>query len=187
MSAEDESRIVFAAQRGDMDAFAKLVMLHQHSIRACLAVRLNDPQEAEDLAQEAFIVAHGKLADFDAMRPFRAWVRGIALNLLLNYWRKFRAQPRGHGAELEALADRAIDEMHEVGDEAELLNATELCLAKLEEPSRELVKLRYAEGRPLAEVCLHLGKRHSAVTMWLHRVREALRACVEQRLLEARQ
>ena len=177
--------MIAAAQRGDLDAFAQLVMLHQHSIRACLAVRLSDPHEAEDLAQEAFIVAHGKLAGFDATRPFRAWMRGIALNLLRNYWRKFRAQPRGHAAELEALADQAIEEMQASGDEGELLRATELCLEKLEAPSRELVQLRYAEGTPLAELCVRLRKKHSALTMWLHRVRETLRTCVERRLLEA--
>ena len=54
---EIESELVGSAQRGNWAAFAELVRRHQAAVRACLAVRMDQPHEAEDLAQEAFATA----------------------------------------------------------------------------------------------------------------------------------
>jgi RNA polymerase sigma-70 factor (ECF subfamily) len=184
MSSDPEAQLIAAARDGDLRAFAELVAVHQHSIRTCLVVRVSELQDAEDLAQDAFIIAHGKLGEFEPGRSFRAWVRGIALNLLRNHQRKLRPEPRGHIAELEALTDQAVEEDHAAGGEPELLEAAARCLDKLDQPSRELLRLRYTEARPLAELCEQLRRKHSAITMWLHRIRAALRDCIERTLSE---
>ncbi|MBU4200620.1 MAG: sigma-70 family RNA polymerase sigma factor [Verrucomicrobia bacterium] len=44
---------------------------------------LNDPGTAEDVAQEAFVVAYKNMAKFDASRDFGAWIRGIVRKLAL--------------------------------------------------------------------------------------------------------
>lgn len=179
-----EMQLIRAAQRGSLDAFGQLVVRHQHNIRALLAVRLSDMHDAEDLAQETFIIAHGKLAQFDPARPLRPWLRGIGMNLLRNHQRKYRPEPHGHQAELEKLANQAVEETHAQGGEEDLLEAARYCLEKLDQPSRDLLKLRYTDALPLARLCAQVRKKHSAVTMWLHRIRTALRACIERRLAE---
>src|SRR6185369_1636266 len=91
-SESSEGDLVRAARQGSWPAFAELVRRHQDAVRACLAVRMDLPHEAEDLAQEAFVTAFRKLDDFDVDRPFGPWVRSIAFNLLRNHWRKFRVE-----------------------------------------------------------------------------------------------
>ncbi len=186
MPDENESDLVREARGGSLEAFARLVRLHQRAVLACLAVRLDSPNDAEDLAQEVFIVAHGKLAEFDPARPFGPWLRGIAHNLLLNHRRKYRPAAIGHLVELQAVADQGIDRAHAGGGEEGLLGAMEGCLEKLDSGSRDLLRLRYGESLPLGDVCGRLRKKHSAVTMWLHRLRLALRDCIERRMAESK-
>jgi RNA polymerase sigma-70 factor (ECF subfamily) len=71
----EEQDLMTRAQKGDLDAFSALVIRHQSSVRATLAVRLHDRHEADDLAQEAFIVAYRKLRKFDTDKAFGPWIR----------------------------------------------------------------------------------------------------------------
>ena len=86
----EEKDLINRAKKGDIEAFSELVRQYQINVRACLSVRLKSPIEAEDLAQEALVVAYRKLSDFDETKAFGPWVRTIALNLLKNYWRKHK-------------------------------------------------------------------------------------------------
>ena len=89
---EVEEDVIRQAQGGSLDHFSSLVRAHQDAIRAFVSVRLNNRCEADDLAQEVFVVAWRKIEDYDHTASFRAWLRGIAHNLLRNHWRKRRAE-----------------------------------------------------------------------------------------------
>ena len=82
----EEVELVKQAKEGNLVSFEKLVRLYQAQIRNGLALRLNVPEEADDLAQETFIVAFNRLQNFDPNMPFLPWLRGIAFNLLKNYF-----------------------------------------------------------------------------------------------------
>ena len=142
-SEAPESEVVSAAQRGSWPAYAELVRRHQAAVRACLAVRLDQAHEAEDLAQEAFVTAFRKLAEFDAERPFGPWVRSIAFNLLRNHWRKFRAIGVGGGEELATLVEQRIS-VRPAESEGRELVALRGCLERLDGPARALIERRYA-------------------------------------------
>jgi RNA polymerase sigma-70 factor (ECF subfamily) len=185
MSPEpDEADDVRAAQRGDAAAFSRLVDRHHHGVRACLAARMNDPHEAEDLAQEVFVTAFRKFAEFDPERPLAPWLRSIAFNLLRNHWRKFRAQAVGGHAELAALLDQRI--AADCGPEREprLLSALRDCVEQLDGPARDLVRLRYAEQQSVRDLSARLDRGYSALTMQLHRLRELLAECISRKLGE---
>ncbi|HPA19126.1 MAG TPA: sigma-70 family RNA polymerase sigma factor [Verrucomicrobiae bacterium] len=186
MPETDDSPLIEASRHGDLDAFSRLVLRHQGALRACLAVRLDEPHHAEDLAQEVFILAFRKLAEFDPQRPFAPWLRGIAFNLLRNHRRKIRAISSGDAEDLQSLVDAEIDALHQEGHEADWRTALETCLGQLDEAPRHLVRARYEDDIDVAEICRRSGKKHSAVTMQLHRIRLQLRACIERRLGLAR-
>ncbi|MCC6353652.1 MAG: sigma-70 family RNA polymerase sigma factor [Verrucomicrobiae bacterium] len=182
MPETDDSALVEASRGGDLEAFSALVMRHQGALRACIAVRLDEPHHAEDLAQEVFILAFRKLGEFEAGRPFAPWLRGIAFNLLRNYGRKARAVASGDAGALRALVDAEIGALHADGGEADWRAALQSCLGELGDDPRGLVRARYEEDIGVAEICRRSGKRHSAVTMQLHRIRMQLKACIERRL-----
>ena len=179
-SESAESEVVSAAQAGSWPAFAELVRRHQAAVRACLAVRLDQPHEAEDLAQEAFVTAFRKLAEFEPERPFGPWVRSIAFNLLRNHWRKFRAIGIGGGEELAALVEQRVS-VRPMESEGRELTALRACLERLDGPARALIERRYGEEISVREIASEQGRKYSAVTMQLHRIREVLAACIAEK------
>jgi RNA polymerase sigma-70 factor (ECF subfamily) len=181
LDAPQESDLILAAQSGSWSAFAELVRRHQAAVRTCLAVRLDHPHEAEDLAQEAFVIAYRKLAEFDAGRPFGPWVRSIAFNLLRNHWRKFRVFGIGGDEELAAMVEQRIS-VRMASSEGEELSALRDCLDGLDSTARALLERRYADDMPVRDIAAEQGLKYSAVTMQLHRLRELLAACVQGKL-----
>lgn len=173
----DDEALVQAAAHGDRSAFARLVERHQDAVRACLALRLDDLHAADDLAQETFLVAWRGLDRFDPERgSVGAWLRGIALNLWRNHRRKRREQRAGD------LWSAAEERCVSYGDALVAEGALERlghCLERLAPEQRAVLDLRYAQGLGIAEICRRTGRRHSACTMLLHRLRQSLRHCVE--------
>jgi len=182
MPEEDEIERVRAAQQGDLNALAALVTRHQQAVRACLAARLDDPHEAEDLTQEVFVTAFRKLREFDPERPLAPWLRSIAMNLLRNHCRKFRAHPIGGNAELANLLDQRIALECTPEREPALLRALHECVEQLDGPARELLRLRYLEEQSVRQIAAMLQRGYSAVTMQLHRLRELLAQCIEKKV-----
>jgi len=181
LSGAPESEVVAAAQAGNWPAFAELVRRHEAAVRACLAVRLDQVHEAEDLAQEAFVTAFRKLSEFDAERPFGPWVRSIAFNLLRNHWRKFRAIGIGGGEELAALVEQRVS-VRATENEGRELTALRDCLERLDGPARALIERRYAEEISVRDIATEQGRKYSAITMQLHRIREVLAECILEKL-----
>ena len=175
MSAPLVDNDLTAAQAGDRAAFGRLVDRYQDEVRACLAVRVASPADADDLAQEVFITAWRRLADVDAQRPFGAWLRGIALNLVRNHRRL-----RRHDA-LDLILEPAANDVA-AADSSGLLAALDPCLERVDGPGRQLLHMRYGEDLPLADIAQRLGRNHSTLTMALHRLRDRLRVCIEDRL-----
>ena len=73
--------LVRRAQGGDADAFGELVERNRRAVfRAALAA-LGSPAEADDVAQDAFVLAYRKLHSFRGEAAFKTWLLAIA-------WRK---------------------------------------------------------------------------------------------------
>lgn len=178
----EESDLVRQAQSGDLHAFTLLVRRHQGAIRAYLAVRLNDSAEAEDLAQDTFLTAYRKLSEYDPTRPLLPWLRGIAHRLLQNHGRKFRALPLGGSLELQSLLDVRLASEWPLERDSQRMEALLECLDRLDGPGRQLLQARYAEGLSLQELAQRSGRKHSALTMHLHRLRSTLASCVHGKI-----
>ena len=184
-AADDDRGCVLAAQAGSREAFALLVERHSRGVLVFLTVRLSQFAEAEDLAQETFLVAWRRLADFDPEAPLGPWLRGIARRLLQNHWRKRRAEAVGGSEELAALLRAGDEDETEWTQQPEALDALRSCLTRLENVSQTLVRKRYEEGATIEELAALLQRKPSALTMHLHRIRQSLRTCIERRLSSA--
>ncbi len=73
--------LVEAARRGDREAFGDLVALHERIVLRTTLAALRMREDAEDAAQDAFVVAWQKLSGFRGEATFRTWLLTIA-------WRK---------------------------------------------------------------------------------------------------
>lgn len=173
------------ARNVDAKAFEILVRLHHRRVLAYALALAGREDVAEDLAQDAFLVAQRELARFDPSRDFGAWLRGITRNKYLEWTRSGRTRS------LDAAALDALDERHRAWDRAaeegreDLLDALRACLRSLAGHLGDAVALFYTEKRPCAEIAARLGVAEDVVRKRLQRAREALSSCLKGKLHES--
>jgi RNA polymerase sigma-70 factor (ECF subfamily) len=92
LQADIEVRLVQQAQAGDLCAFEQLVVSHQRFVYNLALRTVNQPEEAEDLAQEALVRAWQGLPRFRGQSSFRTWLYRITLNLCYNRLPRLRRE-----------------------------------------------------------------------------------------------
>ena len=173
----DDADLIRAAQRGDLAAYERLVLRHQSAVRAFAAVRIASRADAQDLAQETFVIAWKKLGNFDPDTPLGPWLRTIVHKLVLNHRRKFRAEGIGGHVELDELLSGRGAEIA-----SERVAVLRQCLHEIGGPSLALLEERYIDGASVKEIAAKMGRGYSALTMQLFRLREVLADCVQKRM-----
>ena len=90
----EEMDLVKRAKRGDLASYDELVRRYQERIYATVYHMTANHEDANDLAQEAFIKAFHALKSFKGGSSFYTWVYRIAVNKTINFLkqRKNRAQ-----------------------------------------------------------------------------------------------
>lgn len=93
-----------------------------------MAVRIDDPFEAHDLAQEVFLLLRRKLEEINLNQLLRPWLLAVAMNLVRQHRRKVRATPAdGNDSVLELLHERMDSGDHVDGP---VFLSLERCLAR---------------------------------------------------------
>jgi RNA polymerase sigma-70 factor (ECF subfamily) len=101
---EDDRQAVEACRQGEREAFDRLVERYQRDVYRLCYRYVNNHQDANDMAQEAFLKAYRALSKFRGDSAFSTWLYRIAVNTCLN----FRSARRLPQEELpEHLADGA--------------------------------------------------------------------------------
>ncbi len=182
----DERAMVRAVLDGDRNAFRGLVELEAASVvRSCSRI-LGDLHEAEDVAQEAFVIAFRSLATWRGEGPFGAWLARIAVRLAVRRAAARRAvtwlDPGGGTRE-----DGAAGLPAAVGGDpvaatlrAERDTTVRSAVARLDEPYREVVALRFFAERSLQEIADATGRPLGTVKTHLHRGLARLRAALDE-------
>jgi RNA polymerase sigma-70 factor (ECF subfamily) len=169
----------------DRRALEDLVRRHEAYVRGLAARLAPRVAEADDLAQEAFLVALRRKDELDLDRDLRPWLAQVVRNLSRQAWdralREDRLRRDGLAEYLEAL-DADPSGLFDEPSKAALRR----CLEKLPERSRTLLNLRYNLGLRSEAISEKVGSRADAVRMALLRIRELLRECIDRTLGEAR-
>ena len=138
-----------------------------------------DPDEADDVAQEAFVRAFRALSSLKDPERFSAWLFTIARNRARSY---LSARATHDKAAEEACREAGLAEgcapaaNEHMEKEAELRAVREVIDGLREGPEKETVRLFYLEGTLSArEIAQRMGVGKSAVTMRLERFRARVR------------
>ena len=83
-----DEELVTMAKEGDMSAFTLLSQRYHERIYRTLLAMTKNHEDADDLAQEAFLHAYRSLRSFKQKSSFYTWIYRIAVNLTLNHLRK---------------------------------------------------------------------------------------------------
>ncbi len=172
----DESELIQLSLDGDMDAFGDLVRLYEKPIYNLAYRMLNNAQEAEDAAQEAFIRAYSNLHRYDINRSFKTWVFSIASNHCIDRIRKRRLTMLSIDEPLpphpSLTSDQPMPEQSVIeGERSEII---ELLLDELSPDYRAAVVLRYWYDMSYAEIADSLDTTESAIKSRLFRARQML-------------
>ena len=166
-------------------AFEILVRRHHRRLLGYAISILGDENTARDVVQDAFVVAHRRLDDFDTSSDFGAWMRGIVRNRCHEV---HRAESRLVLVETSTL--EAVEQQHQDWDVSEaehnrcVLRALHGCLAKLPEPLLQVVNLFYMQMLSGAEVAHRIGREQATIRKRLQRARQNLSDCITT-ILEA--
>ncbi len=175
-AAEEERDLVEKARGGDEEAFRVLVEKYQNRIFSLAWRMVGDREEAEEVAQDAFLRAWRALPRFRADARFSTWLYRIAYRRSCDALALLRVRRRRErGLErMDAMADPAQD----AGRLAE--GPVERLVAALPEAQRAVVTLFYFQDHSLGEVARVLGMPEGTVKTHLHRARAALRRALQR-------
>jgi RNA polymerase sigma-70 factor (ECF subfamily) len=174
-------------RQGDQSAFEQMVTRYWDRIYTMVNQLLRNPQDAEEVTQDAFIRAHRGLVNFRGESAFSTWLYQIATNLARNrywyWWRRRRDQtisfdqPIGtenettlaevFPAELETPEDAAVTQ--------EFVNRVAECMGKLSPKHREILVLRNVKNLSYEEIAEILAISVGTVKSRIARARESLR------------
>ena len=193
--------VVAAVLAGDRDAFRTLVDRESRSVvRLCFRV-LGDIHEAEDAAQESFVTAYRSLATWRGEGPFGGWLATIATRIAIRRATKRKPVVRldapsvggDAGTAADAILARSATQGHASAAtdpsaralESERSDAVRRAVARLDEPYREVVALRFFGERSLAEIADESGRPIGTVKTHLHRGLKRLRGLLDAEGVDA--
>ncbi|HEY6893659.1 MAG TPA: sigma-70 family RNA polymerase sigma factor, partial [Rhodanobacteraceae bacterium] len=79
-----DADLVQRARSGDRDAFGELVERHRTAVYRAALAALGSPADAEDAAQDAFVLAYRRLDSFRGNASFKTWLLTITWNQAMN-------------------------------------------------------------------------------------------------------
>lgn len=156
----DDILLVKQAQAGDLSAFDQLVRRYQDRIYGAVYHMTSNHEDANDLAQEAFIKAFRALPSFKGDSSFFTWLYRIAINKTINFLKQRRN--RGHMSlnDLDVNVENDPDLVALVSDRTprressltELQEKLNAAMLKLSEEHRMVVTLHDIQGMPHEEI-----------------------------------
>jgi RNA polymerase sigma-70 factor (ECF subfamily) len=170
--AVDDRGLVDAVLAGDRDAFRLLVEREQVAVyRACLRI-LGRPHDAEDVAQESFVIAYRSLGTYRGEGPLGGWLMRIATRQAFR-----RLGQRREASELspELPIGAPGSDPLAVTLAGERQREVRLAVAGLNEPYREVVALRFFGELTLEEIASTTRRPLNTVKTHLRRGLERLR------------
>lgn len=167
----NEIEIIENVLGGDVDAYASLVNRYQMGVIIYCENIVHDRQDAEDIAQEAFIKAYNSLSKFNTEKGrFSTWLYRIAGNLAIDSIRKTK-----HKVAIEDIEQyvEATMPAHLEEDERQSLRAM---ILRLEPPKyATIIQAYYWEGKSYQQLATDFGTSTNTIGTWMSRAKAQLK------------
>ena len=173
LEGRHDTELAALAAAGGREAFGELVRRHGSAVRGLLRRMGAAPDLADDVAQDAFLLAFEQIADFRGEGAFAGWLKRIAIRLYIRRWKRDRR--------LDLMAQtpepQTADANQGDGAAAGRMDL-DAALKHLSPPERACVTLCYGGGLSHAEAAeaLHipLGTLKSHIKRGLERLKDRM-------------
>jgi len=176
-NVNDDDRLIDLTIAGDSAAFGQIVLKYQDRLFNTLVHVVGCAEEAQDVAQEAFVLAFQKIGSFQRKSALYTWLYRIAMNTWLSRNRKRRPQVSVDAVrESSGMEPTDPSETAEEGVEREeRIEQIRHAIAELNEEHRGVLVLRDIDGCCYEEIAEMLDIPVGTVRSRLHRARMDLK------------
>jgi len=181
VSKDTDQQLVDRVLEGDKQAFNLLVVRYQQRVIALIARFVNDPQEVEDVSQEAFIKAYRALSLFRGESAFYTWLYRIAVNTAKNHLVAKSRRPPAVDMDVDesqnndlAMSLRELESPEESLVTEDLKQAIEKAIDELPEELKTAFTLREFSGLSYEDITEIMDCPVGTVRSRIFRAREAI-------------
>jgi RNA polymerase sigma-70 factor, ECF subfamily len=181
VNAEQETRLIRAAQSGDEQAFARLYDEHVDKIYRYVLYRVDNSETAQDLTGEVFLQMVEGLPRYEHRgKPLLAWLYRIAHARVVDYFRQSRQSRDETNIDdleyMDAGGESVDDTVFENFQHEQVRRA----LRMLSSDHQQVILFRFVEGYNLEQTADMLNKTVGAVKVMQHRAVHALSRALEK-------
>jgi RNA polymerase sigma factor (sigma-70 family) len=173
--------LVARARDGNHDAWAEIYTQFAPGVFRFCRRAMPSREDAEDATSEVFLKVRGKLDQYDASRPFNAWLYRVAANHCWDLLRRRRVRQDLETGDIETIPlehpdPGQLEQLIAQKSREEVRKALE----QLPNRTRMALTLRYYSDMSYDEIAETLGVRRAFVGVLLLRARHQLRRAMEQ-------
>ena len=174
MNVDSETFAIHAAQTGSEQAWRQLFERHFDAVyRFCVAIAGGRHDLAEELAQQVFFIAAGRIHRFDPDRAtFRAWLFGIAKNRYMSLQTSEQRRKRYEESSTKGNSETVTREEPDL--------RVHEALAQLPSHYRVVLDAKYLRGLSMKEIAADSGASIEAIESLLRRARAGFARVYEQ-------
>jgi RNA polymerase sigma factor (sigma-70 family) len=162
----DDAELVKALLAGDPEAPRVFIEQYQAIVFSLCFRMMGHRHDAEDVSQEVFVRALRGINGFDADRPVRPWLLGIAANRCRTALStRARRPPSAEGVE------ERIDTRTGIADPDDLATELALAIERLRPKYKLVFTLYHEQNLPYEAIAVVVERPVGTVKTWLHRAR----------------
>lgn len=175
----EEQELMYLVQKGDEEAFEKIVSIYKHRIVNFLTQLTGDYQRSVDLAQETFMRVYFKANKYKPVAPLSSWIYTIASNLAKTELKKARRMSTVSLDDTESRLGNQITAKDETQD-SYLIENLQKALSSLHPRYRLPIILKDIEGFSQEEIAEILKRPVGTIKARISRGREHLKHILEK-------
>lgn len=174
---EEELKWIRAVLAGDKQSYEHIINKYKNPLYGTVLRMTKNPQDAQDLVQEAFIKIYHQLDKYDQVGSFSSWLYRVTINHCMDEFRKKKYKMK----HVEVDEERIVNPTHPevVFLKKEKSRQLERLIATLPEDERLIILLRYVNELRYDEISELVGIPLSTVRNKLHRAKKKMRDTIK--------
>lgn len=177
----NDNELISRVLNGDQQAYAGLVSRYQSYVFTLALRMVKTREDAEEVAQDAFIKAYKYLADFKGASKFSTWLYTIVNNTAISFLRKKKVEI--HSLDNEKVFEVADSKESGMGanmiEQKSKMAMVNQAISMLNPDDAQIITLFYKAEQSLDETAQILGIEINAAKVRLYRARTRLKEKME--------